>query len=86
MWMHGNPYYGTYGGTGFSLFPFVMFILFVLFIVFAVKAIFGYHHSDSTYEKEKMNDDDTAFQILRERYAKGEITKRQFLDMKKDLE
>ena len=60
-------------------------ILFVVFVASIIKAIFAGHHTSESDTEEKMEADDTAFQILRERYAKGEITKRQYMDMKKDL-
>jgi len=86
MWMHGYGYYNTMmRPRGFDFFPIVLFILFVLFIIFVIKAIAGHSHMSESDTDEESWEEDTAIEILRERYAKGEITKRQYLDMKKDL-
>jgi putative membrane protein len=77
----------TFGfGSGFGFAGTIASVLFwvavVILIVLLFKS-FGKHTNDD--EGEKVLHEDTALQILRERYAKGEITKRQFQDMKKDL-
>ena len=73
------PYYGF----GWFFFPFGF--IFFLIIVFAIGRLlfwpwaggwrrgYWYHH-------------DEAAEILRQRYARGEITKEQFAQMMKDLE
>lgn len=80
------PYYG-YPGFGWWFFPFG-FIFFFIFIFFVTRFIFwgagwgggwrhrywyGYGYGD-------------AHEILRQRYARGEITKEQFDQMNRDLE
>lgn len=67
-------------GTGFTLFFTILFTIFLLLgIVSLAKWIqapfseFGRHHNKS------------ALEILKERYAKGEIHKKEFEEMKKDL-
>jgi len=87
--MRGYYGYGphmTYFGGGFGIVGVVASILFwvavFILIVMLVKS-FAKHHDETDGEE---GGEDTALQILRERYAKGEITKRQFTDMKKDLE
>jgi putative membrane protein len=85
MWMHGYGQYGMMRPAGFDFFSIILFILFVLFVVMLIKAIVrGSHKTESDADKES-EEVDTAIQILRERYAKGDITKRQYLDMKRDL-
>jgi uncharacterized membrane protein len=36
-------------------------------------------------DKEVSHGEETALQILKKRYAKGELTKREFLEMKRDI-
>ena len=75
-------YYG-YPGFGWWFFPFG-FIFFLIFLFFVFRVIFwgwgwrrrywyGYGYTD-------------AHEILRQRYARGEITKEQFDQMTRDLE
>jgi putative membrane protein len=58
-------------------------------IVFLVLIAFGVYYlvtgSTGTRRIESKSGE-TAFEILRERYAKGEITRDQFLKMKRELE
>ena len=68
-----------FGGAMVSVF----FWIAILFLIVTLFRSFGKHRDEE--QTEETNDKDTALQILRERYAKGEVTKRQFQDMKKDL-
>ncbi len=59
-------------------------ILWIIIIVLVVALIWK-----NTSEKDKyipFENKETAFDILKKRYAKGEITKEQFDQMKKDIE
>lgn len=67
------------GSFGFGLFPFFL-ILGVILLIWAIAA----HRTDSDNEEE-VEREGSALEILKKRYAKGEITKRQFLEMKKDI-
>lgn len=60
------------------LFGFICMIIFWLLVVLVVISIFK-KINRSTHSHD-------AIAILKERYAKGEITKEQFHDIKKDLE
>jgi putative membrane protein len=65
---------------GFSwtgLIPFLILVGVVL-LIWAIAA----HRHDNDDELEH---DETALDILKKRYAKGEITKREFVEMKKDI-
>jgi len=63
---------GWFGGEIMMLF---FWVLVVIFIVWIVREVSG-KNSKST---------ESALDILKERYAKGEITKEQFESMKKDI-
>lgn len=75
-----------YYGFGFGVLWFVIhvvaWILAVWFIIWVIRAVFGrnHHHRKGYWMMRDATD------IVRERYAKGEITKEQFEAMKKDLE
>ena len=64
-------------GYGFGMFGFFFMILFWGLIIWLVIWII------SKYAKQKTSEDPLG--ILKERYAKGEISKKQFEEMKKDL-
>ncbi|HBB37436.1 MAG: hypothetical protein UX02_C0001G0336 [Candidatus Moranbacteria bacterium GW2011_GWC1_45_18] len=84
MW--GN-YYGHMGGLGFG-FGFVFMIIFWALIFFAVFALirgFSGHACGHDLGEHKQKEK-SALDILKQRYAKGEITKEDFEKMKKDLE
>ena len=84
MWMHGYGYYPIMG-SGFSIVSVLFFIFFVVFVVLIIKAIARGNKETEQEDDREWKETDTALQILRERYAKGEITKRQYMDMKEDL-
>lgn len=69
------PHYGSFFGFGWL--PFIFILGVVLFIW-----ILSVHRDDN----EEPQGEDSALEILKKRYAKGEITKRQYLEMKKDIE
>lgn len=86
--------YGYYNGYpvhmfGFSIIGIVLMVLFWVFIISLLFRLFrGPHHWrshrwDRWDERGGMRD--TALDILKERYAKGELTKEQFEGMKRDI-
>jgi putative membrane protein len=74
---HMYPVQGS-GFFGFGLFPFLL-VIGVILLIWAIAA----HRSDSDNEEELR--EETALQILKKRYVRGDITKREFLEMKKDI-
>ena len=85
MMNFGNFGYGFMGGFGW-IFMVVFWGLVVWAIVSLVRGNFGnghgcgHDHGDGTHEKDK-----SPLEILKERYAKGEIDKKEFEEKKKDL-
>ena len=73
-------------GAGMWVFPMILFAV-IIILVFLISGRWGCratwlgpgrHHGES-------GDSDSALDILKKRYAKGEITKDEFERMKKDL-
>ena len=79
----GTPGFTPFGGFGW-IFMLVFWGLIIWVIVSLARGGFGkghmhgHDHGDSTHEKSPL-------EILKERYAKGEIDKREFEERKKDL-
>ncbi len=66
------------------LMPLVMIVGIVLVLV-VLRAVFGFR--PGWWDRpERLEDEDAALRILRERYARGEITEDEFLDRKAMLE
>ncbi len=70
---------------GMWIFPMVMCVIMLIFFLFSGRRGYrppwwgpGGHHHES-------GDSETALEILKKRYAKGEITKEEFDRMKKDI-
>ncbi len=76
-------YYG-YPGFGWFFFPFGFF--FIFFIIFAVSRLFFWPWGWGWRRGYYWNHYGDAHEILRQRYARGEITKEQFDQMMRDLE
>lgn len=80
--MHGHYY-----GTGWFIFGLLMMIAFWL-IVAAIVYFIVRKTAPSVFrqQEEKKPTENGALKILRERYAKGELSKEEYERMKKDLE
>lgn len=75
MWMMG---YGGWNGLG--LFGWIPMLLFWMLLILGVVALVCYLGRLGQHDSGK-----TPLEILKERYAKGEIDKKEFEQMKKDL-
>ena len=77
--------------SGFWIIPLIMIILcFVCFVLFKLKVFgrggFRPPWQDSSESSGENMESGTALEILKKRYAKGEITKNEFEQMKRDIE
>lgn len=75
MWSRNYPFYFLYGGIFMRILFLIILGLIVYFIIKSTKS----KRDDTSFK-------DTALDILKKRYAKGEITKEEFDKMRKDLE
>ncbi len=78
--MMGNWSYGYGLGSFGMLFGWIVMIAFWAFIIWGSVAFVQWIANQGSEKK-----DNTALDILKERYAKGEITKEEFESKKKDL-
>jgi len=74
-----NGYGNMMGWFGGGIMMIIFWAAFILFIVWIVKEVSGRNNSD------KPRHGKSALEILEERYAKGEIDKKEFEEKKKDL-
>jgi putative membrane protein len=90
--MH-NYYYGlgNFGPLGIGWIFMVLFSVAVFWLIFSLIRSGSNGNQDKEADAQivqkdpKTEKDDLALSILRERYAKGEITREQFLEKKHDL-
>ncbi len=85
-----NNFMMNFGFTPFGDFSWIFMVIFWGFIIWAIIALVrggfgnshmcGHDHGDDARGKDK-----SPLEILKERYAKGEIDKKEFEDKKKDL-
>ena len=81
--------YGTFGPIGFwggsmMFFPGII-IIFIIMMFFMMSRKHG-GMCGMGHESHEHSEGDDALKILKNRYAKGEITKKQYEDMKKELQ
>lgn len=88
-WRGGEPMMGNWGqmmgGAGFFGTGLILMVLFWALIIFAVVALVKWASGDYPRHHREARGK-TALDILKERYAKGEIDKQEFEEKKKDLE
>lgn len=74
---YGSPWYGMFGGL-------IMILFWILIIGLIIMALRRSRRHDHMFWDENRGDG-RALDILKERYAKGEIDKKEFEEKKKDL-
>jgi len=70
------------GGWGFNAFGWLPMLLFWVLLILGIIVLIRYLGASSNRSQTK---DKTPLEILKERYAKGEIDKQEFEEKKKDL-
>lgn len=86
-WGHHGFGWGDFGWGGMLISGLVMLLFWgglILLVVLAVRYLIG-AGSGRTASFGGGSSSDRALEILKERYARGEITKEQFEEMKRDL-
>ena len=83
FWMKGFPYIFLIFG---SLIKLLLFVGLIVLLVLVIRALSRTTSPQKTQPVSSSAPDiDPAFEILRERYARGEIDKDQFEDMRRNL-
>jgi len=82
----GYPYMMNWGFGG-GVISFVLFILFWVFVAILIAAIVRGSRRHDYFKHDKFFEDkqENAKDILKERYAKGEISKKEYEEMKKTI-
>lgn len=85
---YGGPYWYGWYGWGFGLIQAIIGILIFAFFLWIIFRVIRSFRGDYLYRHYRRwwYDDEDAFEILRKRYAKGEISKEEYEKMKADLE
>lgn len=87
-WMMGGSGFPLIGGFGMLLFWVLIIVGIVLLVVWFARNI-GQSSASTTRDESSLDSltarDESLLDILKRRYAKGEITKEQFEEMKRDL-
>lgn len=81
-----GPGHFWWGGMwGFPIFMPIIMLIFCLVIIFLIFGRGRFWDSRRNDGKKNIGDGETALEILKKRYARGEITKEEFDHMRKDI-
>jgi len=81
------PMMGGWGGgwgIGMGIVGLIIWILIIVGIIWLIRAMLGGRHWNSYYS-DMAPEKDSAIKILKERYAKGEIDKKEYEEKSRDI-
>lgn len=81
-WWYGH---GPFFWSGYGLFDSIVSILFWILLISLIVSLFKRHHTPSEEKNEDESDDLSNLEIIKRRYAQGEINKKEYEEMKKEL-
>ena len=76
-----NDYWGHSGGAGYDVWGFIFMLIVMALVVVGVIVVVRYLGRDVSSQKET----ETALELLKKRYAKGDIDKEEFEEKRKAL-
>lgn len=83
--MHHMYYYnGYWGNPGFNILSFIFPIIFWGLIIFLLISLFKHHETGENKQNEQSKTNSN-IEIVKERYARGEINKKEYEQLKRDL-
>lgn len=82
-WWYGrSPFFWT----GYGLFDSIVSILFWVLLISLIVSLFKRHHAPGEEKNEEESDNHLSnLEIIKRRYAQGEISKKEYEEMKKEL-
>ena len=83
--MHYWGYNRGFFWPGFGLFDGVISILFWVLVISVIVSLFKRRHSSDEESKDDEPTDESNLKIIKRRYAQGEINKKEYEEMKKEL-
>jgi len=85
--MYGLDWGGNWFGHTFfgGFFMIIVWVAIIVFVIWAIRELSGGNHNGRGHRNDGTDGGRTALTVLKERYAKGEIDKKEFEDKKKDL-
>lgn len=82
-WGYGR---GSIFWPGFGIFDSIVSILFWILLIGLIVSLFKRHHTSDEVSKDEEPSDLSNLEIIKRRYAQGEITKKEYEEMKRELD
>ena len=83
--MHYWGYSRGFFWPGFGLFDSILTILFWILLISFIVSLFKRHHSPDEESKSETSDGESNLEIIKRRYAQGEINKKEYEEVKREL-